>query len=106
MNNEVFVANDFHANGTVTICTLTANGNATPLRTIAGAVSTVDIPRGLAVDAVNNELVAVQISTPAITVNGRIASGNAVSLRTIVGTATGLNGLVVNSVDNFNNEMA
>src|ERR1700682_1923970 len=106
VNNELFVANDFPANGTVTVYALTANGNVAPLRTIAGAGTGMDTPRGLAVDTVNNEVVVVQVSTPAITVYARTANGNVAPLRTIVGAATGLNGPIGISVDTVNNELA
>lgn len=106
INNEIFVANDFPANGTVTVYAVTANGNVAPLRTIAGAASGMDTPRGVAVDAVNNELVVVQVGTPAITVYARNANGNVAPLRTIAGPATGLNGPIGVAVDPGNNEIA
>ena len=106
LNNELFVANDFPANGTINVYALAANGNIAPLRTISGLGTGMDTPRGVAIDFVNNELVVAQVSTPAITVYGRTASGNVAPLRTIVGAATGLTGPIGVSVDTVNNEVA
>jgi DNA-binding beta-propeller fold protein YncE len=104
-NNEIFVANDFPAKGTINVYGLTANGNVAPIRTIAGSATGMNTPRGLAVDAVNNELFVVQVSTPAIAVYARTANGNVAPLRTIVGAATGLDGPIGISVDTVNNEI-
>ena len=106
VNNEIFVANDFPANGTVNVYGLTAVGNVAPLRTISGATTAMDTPRGIVVDTVNNELIVVQVSTPAITVYARTANGNVAPLRTISGAATGLVGPIGVSVDTANNEIA
>jgi DNA-binding beta-propeller fold protein YncE len=105
VNNEIFVANDFPANGTINVYGLTANGNVAPIRTIAGSATGMDTPRGLAVDTVNNELFVVQVSAPAIAVYARTANGNVAPLRTIVGAATGLDGPIGISVDTVNNEL-
>ena len=105
VNNEIFVANDFPANGTIKVYGLTASGNVAPIRTIAGSATGMDTPRGLAVDTVNNELFVVQVSTPAIAVYARTANGNVAPVRTIVGAATGLVGPIGIAVDTVNNEL-
>jgi DNA-binding beta-propeller fold protein YncE len=105
VNSEIFVANDFPANGTINVYGLTANGNVAPIRTIAGAATGMATPRGVAVDPVNNELFVVQVSTPAIAVYARTANGNVAPLRTIVGAATGLNGPIGIAIDTVNNEL-
>ena len=106
VNKEIFVANDFPANGTVTVYDLTASGNVAPKRTIVGAGTGMDTPRGLVVDTVNDELIVVQVGTPAITVYDRTATGNATPKRTIAGATTGLNGPIGVSIDTVHNVIA
>jgi hypothetical protein len=67
-------------------------GNAAPLRTIAGAATGIDLPRGLVLDLTNDELVVANFGDASITVHGRTASGNTAPLRTLKGPATGLSG--------------
>ena len=52
VNNEILVANI----SSITVYSLTASGNAAPLRTISGAATGLAQPIGLAVDTVNNEM--------------------------------------------------
>jgi hypothetical protein len=67
-------------------------GNAAPLRTIAGAATGIDLPRGLVLDLTNDELVVANFGDASITVYSRTASGNTAPLRTLKGPATGLSG--------------
>jgi DNA-binding beta-propeller fold protein YncE len=101
VNNELTVLTP-NGGGVVTVYARTANGNVAPLRSISGAATGMDTPRGLALDIVNDELFVANFDN-SITVYARTANGNAVPKRTLVGAATGLNaprGLVVDSVNN------
>ena len=96
--NEIFVANDSGDN--VMVFSRTADGAATPLRTITGLSE----PDNVAIDGVNNELFVYNASDLTIKVFSRTADGAATPLRTITGTelvSTGdITGLVVDPVNN------
>jgi hypothetical protein len=77
VNNELFVS----GNDTVLVFSRTADGAATPLRTISGFKDL----RGLALDTTNNELFAADIDTGSIYVVSRTADGETTPLRTITG---------------------
>ena len=94
LNNEILVAN----RSSITVYSRTAIGNVAPLRVppISGALTALDHPLGLGVhadaDAVNNEVLAANFDSNAVTVYSQMASGDAKPLRVIKGPATGLNG--------------
>ena len=73
----------------------TADGPATPLRTISGFS---DI-RGLALDTTNNELFVADLSAYLIYVVSRTADGTLTPLRTITGV-TGVEGLALDMINN------
>ena len=98
--------------GFITVYSRTANGNVPPLRTIAGAATGLQNPRGLAVDTVNNQILVVNVDgnltdgppqPPTITVHSRTANGNVAPLRTISGA--GLQNPIGLAVDTGNNEV-
>jgi hypothetical protein len=62
-------------------------------------------PQGLAVDAVNNELLLVNGTSNSITIFARTASGNAAPLRTLQGASTGLSSPSGLAMDLANNEL-
>ncbi len=103
VNDELAVLTP-NGGGVVTVYARTANGDVAPLRTISGAATQMDTPRGLALDVANGEFYVANFND-SVTVYPRTASGNAAPSRTLVGAATGLSaprGLVV---DNANNEL-
>ncbi len=69
----------------------TANGNATPIRTISGSNTGLGCPAGLGLDAAG-ELYVANPCGGSITVFAAGADGNATPTRTIIGSNTGLNG--------------
>jgi DNA-binding beta-propeller fold protein YncE len=105
VNNELIVANQGGAATSITVYARTANGNASPVRTIAGAATGLDRAQGLALDTVNGEIF-VQNNGATITVYARTANGNAAPLRTLSGAATGFNNNAYGiAVDTVNNEL-
>jgi hypothetical protein len=95
VNNEVAVTNPSYGPSflpSLLVYPRSASGNVAPLRAIVGAATgMVFNPNGVAVDAVNNELVMVNGGNSTIRVYSRTADGNAAPLRTIAGAATLLN---------------
>ncbi len=100
--------------GRITVYSRTANGDVAPLRTISGAATGLQNPRGLAVDPVNNQVFVVNVDTddangppqpPTVTVHSRTANGNIAPLRTITGAATGLQSPIGLAVDTGINEV-
>jgi len=100
--------------GRITVYSRTANGDAAPLRTISGAATGLQNPRGLAVDTVNNQILVVNVDgngtdgpphPPTITVYSRTANGNIAPVRTISGAATALQSPIGLAVDTGNNEV-
>jgi DNA-binding beta-propeller fold protein YncE len=69
-----------------------AKGDAAPLRTIAGPLSQVDWPMGVAVDEANNELFVANNGDNSILVFPRTAAGNVQPTRVIHGPRTGIKG--------------
>ena len=68
---------------------LNASGNATPTVTLSGALTQLNSPAGLALDAAGDLYVA-NTGTPSVTEYGSGSSGNVAPLNTITGTNTGL----------------
>lgn len=69
-----------------------AKGDAAPLRTIAGPLTNLDWPMGVAVDEANNEIVVANNGDNSILVFKRTAKGNVQPERIIRGAATGIKG--------------
>ncbi len=69
-----------------------AKGDAAPLRTIAGPLSGVDWPMGVAGDETNNEIFVANNGDNSILVFARTANGNVQPKRLIHGPATGIRG--------------
>ena len=69
-----------------------AKGDVAPLRTIAGPLSQIDWPMGVAVDEANNELFVANNGDNSVLVFARTANGNAQPKRVIRGAATGIKG--------------
>jgi DNA-binding beta-propeller fold protein YncE len=69
-----------------------AKGDVAPLRTIAGPVSQIDWPMGVAVDEVNNEIFVANNGDNSVLVFARTATGNVQPKRVIRGAATGIKG--------------
>jgi DNA-binding beta-propeller fold protein YncE len=76
----------------ITIYDADAKGDAAPLRTIAGPLSRVDWPMGVAVDEANDELLVANNGDNSILVFPRTATGNVQPKRVIHGAATGIKG--------------
>jgi len=69
-----------------------AKGDIAPLRTIAGPLSQIDWPMGVAVDEANNELFVANNGDNSVLVFARTANGNAQPKRVIRGAATRIKG--------------
>jgi DNA-binding beta-propeller fold protein YncE len=83
----------------------TANGDVAPLRTIQGSKTGLNLPAGVAVDAVNNEIVVANDGGNSVLFFSRTANGNVAPLRSIGGPATGLKNPVGVSIDAKNDEI-
>jgi DNA-binding beta-propeller fold protein YncE len=109
VNNEIFVTNLRNTGSGleyfITVYERTANGDATPLRTVIGASTGLDYPAGIVVDTVNNEILATNYFNSTITVYARTANGNVSPVRTIAGASTGLASPWGIAVDTVNNEI-
>jgi len=69
-----------------------AKGDAAPLRTIAGPLTRLDWPMGVAVDEANNEIIVANNGDNSVLVFKRTANGNVQPARVIRGAATGIKG--------------
>ena len=69
-----------------------AKGDVAPLRTLAGPLTNLDWPMGVAVDEANNEIIVANNGDNSILVFKRTASGNVQPDRIIRGAATGIKG--------------
>jgi DNA-binding beta-propeller fold protein YncE len=69
-----------------------AHGDAAPLRTIAGPLTQLDWPMGVAVDEASNEIYVANNGDNSLLVFKRTASGNGQPDRVIRGAATGIKG--------------
>lgn len=83
-----------------------ANGVVAPLRVIEGSTTTLTRSmHGIAVDTMNNEIVAPVNLASAIAVFSRTAAGDAAPLRRIIGPLTQLNSPQGVAIDNTHNEL-
>lgn len=99
---ELFITND--GGNSVTVFPRTATGDPAS-RIIAGALTGINRPKGIAVDTVNGEIFVANFQANSVTVYGTAASGNVLPLRTISGVLTTLNSPYGVAVDPVNNEV-
>jgi len=107
VNNEIFIGNfgfsTVDTAGSISVYSRTANGDVTPLRTIAGSSTGLNFtPSSIAVDTDNDELF---VTAGDILVYSRTATANVAPLRTISGFFTGLVNPKGIAVDTSNNEI-
>jgi len=76
--------------GSVTVFPASASGDVAAKRTIAGPLTQLDWPMGLAVDAANNEIAVASNGNDAILFFKRDAQGNVQPTRVIRGARTGI----------------
>ena len=76
--------------GSVTVFPTAASGDVAPRRVIAGSLTQLDWPMGIAVDPTNNELVVASNGNDAILFFSRTADGNVQPTRIIRGARTGI----------------
>ncbi len=76
----------------VTVYDGDAAGDAAPLRTIAGPLSQIDWPMGIAVDEAHDEIFVANNGDSSVLVFARTANGNVQPKRVIRGAATGIHG--------------
>ena len=103
---ELFVPN--RAGNSVDVYRRTADNTEAPRRRLVGPATALDLPQIVVVDAVNNELVVLNVgqpNAPSITVYERTASGNIAPIRALAGAATGLSAPLWLAVDSVNNEL-
>jgi DNA-binding beta-propeller fold protein YncE len=74
----------------ITVYSRTANGDAAPIRKIQGPRTRLNLPSGVTVDAVHNEIIVANDGGNSILIFSRTASGDVAPIREISGAATGL----------------
>ena len=90
------------SNNSISFFNRTDNGDVAPFRTLSGDSTTLNGPRGVALDFTNNELLVANTRAGSILVFALNASGDTPPLRTISGSATLLSdpsGIVVDPVN-------
>lgn len=76
--------------GSITVFATEASGDVAPKRTIAGPLTELDWPMGLAVDPATNEVIVASNGNDAILVYRRTDNGNVAPARVIRGPRTGI----------------
>jgi len=106
VNNEIFIGNIASSGNStgITVYGRTDAGNVSPVRTISGVNTGLMNLKGIAVDAVNNEIFVADLYYRSITVYGRTDTGNVSPVRTIIGEMTGLSPFGV-AMDTVNNQI-
>jgi DNA-binding beta-propeller fold protein YncE len=105
-NNEIAVTNCV-SHPRIAFFSRTASGQVAPVRVIQGQNTLISRSfHGIAIDPVNNEVVAPNTLENAIVVYNRAASGNVAPLRVIKGPATQINKPEGIAVDTVHNEIA
>jgi Lactonase, 7-bladed beta-propeller len=107
VNNEMYVSNFSNtppAASAIHVYSRTASGNTAPLRSIVGAATGLNSPRGIALDRVHNELVVANFGN-SVTVYSRTANGNVAPLRTIIGASAALHSPANIAVDLVHDEL-
>jgi DNA-binding beta-propeller fold protein YncE len=74
----------------ISVFARTAKGDTAPIRRIQGAKTGLNLPSGVAVDDVRNEIVVANDGGNAVLIFSRTASGDVAPIRKIAGPATGL----------------
>jgi DNA-binding beta-propeller fold protein YncE len=87
---HVFVSNSGPGLGSVTEYAAGATGDVTPVATIAGSHTGINVPFGLAVDPVTGKLIVANAGSDSVTVYANGANGDAAPIATIKGSHTGL----------------
>ena len=82
---EIYVGNGGDPTNSITVYSITANGNTAPLRTISGTNPAFNYMLNIAVDKKNDEIIVTDFMDNAIKVFDRTDNGNIVPLRTIQG---------------------
>ncbi|MGE5144337.1 MAG: hypothetical protein ACM3OA_12950, partial [Acidobacteriota bacterium] len=82
---ELFVGNYTH---TIAVFHRSDNGDAAPQRILSGASTGMNLPRGIAVDVVHDEIFVTNYLGNSITVYARTATGDTAPIRTIGGDKT------------------
>jgi hypothetical protein len=102
---ELYVANSRfcprgHCSGAdlVTVYAAGANGNATPIRTISGSNTGLNLSGSIALDALG-EINVANLGGQSVTVYAKGANGNVAPIRTIAGSMTGFSGPVSVALD-------
>ena len=109
MNNEIFVMNYLLASPlgqpfvSITVYQRTANGNATPLRTISGGSTGLQYANCIVIDSQRNEIYVG--NKDSISVFSRTANGDIAPLRTIAGSSTGFKWIDGIAIDIARNEL-
>lgn len=108
VNNEIFVGNTASAGNSTGIAVYgrTDTGNVSPVRTISGVNTGLMNIKGIAVDALNNEIIVADLYYRSITVYRRTDTGNVSPVRTINGEMTGLSYPHGVAIDSVNNQIA
>ncbi len=89
--NNIYAANDVTGSvGDILVFAAGANGNAAPIRNIAGSNTKLDFPEAVTLDGSNNVYVT-NIGTPSVTVFAAGADGNVSPIQAISGSNTLLN---------------
>lgn len=83
----------------------TANGDVAPLRVIQGPKTRMNLPLGIYVDAVNDEIAVANDGGNSILIFSRTAHGDVAPARVIEGPATGLKNPAGVYIDTKNNEI-
>ncbi len=100
---ELFVANG--SSDTITVYNRTDSGDIAPLRTLGGAATGLNGPRGIALDLVHDEMFVTNYFGNSVTVYARTASGDTAPVRTIVGGSTKLDSPVGIDFDPLHDEL-
>ncbi len=74
----------------ITVFARAATGDTAPIRKIQGPKTRLNLPSGIAVDAVNGEIIVANDGGDAVLIFSRTASGDVAPIREIAGPATGI----------------
>ncbi|MEJ2084811.1 MAG: hypothetical protein P8Y44_03935 [Acidobacteriota bacterium] len=91
MHGELFVVPSSVGGNAINVYPIEADGDVSPIRSIFGAATGLSEPRGVAVDPLNDEVIATNSENNSIRVFPRGADGNPPPIRIIEGPNTTLN---------------
>lgn len=89
----------------ITVYARTASGDTAPLRRIHGPKTRLNLPAGLTVDTVNNEIIVANDGGNSVLIFSRTTNGDVAPIREIAGPATGLRNPSGVALDFRNNEL-